>query len=259
MNLLKIFNSIKKFFPQKDKTSFPGEWDRQTQKQVERIVGCGIRNPRMLQQAFRHASYPSCSQDNGLPSNERLEFLGDAVLDLIMREFLYLRYPLKDEGALTKIRSVLASKPVLAQKAKELDLGKFLLLSPGEEKSGGRQKDSILANTLESLIGAFYLDVGLVPARNFVLKIFSGSWESLPKESRRRNFKGDLLEYCQKEYKRVPSYRLTKQEGAEHRRRYTIEVRVMGKKWGIGKGYSKKQAEQRAAERALRKITPEIK
>lgn len=254
MNLFKALGSIKRLFIFKDKTSFPGEWDRETRKQVERIVGCRIKDSRILQQAFRHASYPSCSQDNGLPSNERLEFLGDAVLDLIMREFLYLRYPLKNEGALTKIRSVLASKPVLAQKAKELDLGAFLLLSPGEEKSGGRQKDSILANTLESLIGALYLDVGLTPVRGFVLKIFSGSWESLPRESQRRNFKGDLLEYCQKEYKRVPSYRLTKQEGAEHRRRYTIEVRVMGKRWGVGKGYSKKQAEQRAAERALKKI-----
>lgn len=257
MSFSDLFSHFKNILSFKRSSSLQRKWDRATRKQVERMIGCRIHNLDLLQLAFRHASSPVCSMKNGLPSNERLEFLGDAVLELVMRDLLYRHDPGKDEGALTKIRSVLASQPVLAQKARELNIGAFINMSPGEEKSGGRHKDSILSDTLEAVIGAVYLDRGLRKSRKFILRIFGDSWEALSRKSQTRNFKGEFLEYCQQLHKKTPVYRITKQEDVEHRKHYTVEVRLDSIIVGVGTGYSKKQAEQRAAEKAMLKMEEE--
>lgn len=258
MSLLRFLSKFKKIVVSEKRLSSPAKWDSTTRKHVEKIIGSRIHDVDLLQQAFRHSSSPVCSMKNGLPSNERLEFLGDAVLELVMRELLYQHDPGKDEGALTKIRSVLASQPVLAQKARELNIGVYITMSSGEEKSGGRHKDSILSDTLEALIGAVFLDRGLKVAKKFILNIFGNNWETLAKKSQTRNFKGEFLEHCQQLHKKVPVYRITKQEGVEHRKRYTVEVRLNGTVVGVGIGYSKKQAEQKAAEKALVNVEEQI-
>lgn len=217
-------------------------------------VGYKIRDKKVFINALFHSSFSNSLKDNDFQSNERLEFLGDGVLNLAIGEFLYRRYPESSEGELTKMRSVLASQKVLAKKGQELNLGRYVILGPGEEKTGGRKKGSILADTLEAVIGAIYLERGPKSAKKFIERNILNEYQIILSGFDVKNYKGELLEYCQQNHIKIPKYNLKEERGAEHLKTYIIEVKIKGEVLGIGEGPSKKEAEQKAAEMALRNL-----
>ena len=195
-------------------------------------------------------THPSCNATHG--DNQRLEFLGDAVLDLIVAEALYQRLPGQDEGVLDRARASLVNGRSLANKAKELHLGDRIQVSESQRKHHPEPSDAMLEDALEALIGAIYLDGGMEGARDFVLRIFEDRLESLEADSDQRNPKSQLQEWVQKHHNgAVPEYRLLRSEGPDHKRRYTANVLLEGKEIGQGEGSSIKGAEMAAAEVAL--------
>ena len=212
-----------------------------------------VRDTSLFSTALRHSSHESVELRSA-ESYERLEFLGDAVLDMGVAYFLYQAYPTANEGDLTQMRSRLVSQTALAHCARRLRLGRFIVLGSGEIKTGGKQKDSILSDSVEAIIGALYLDGGDTAALNFIQRAIMDDIDNLLALVRSRNFKGELLEYCQHKYRTTPRYQLRGQEGLAHSKTYTMEVRINGEIYGNGVGSSKKEAEQRAAEKALATI-----
>lgn len=225
-----------------DWTSFQGD------------IGYKIKDKKAFVNALLHSSFSNSHKDDDFQSNERLEFLGDGVLNLAIGEFLYRRFPGNSEGELTKMRSVLASQKVLAKKGQELNLGRYVILGPGEEKTGGREKDSILADTLEAVIGAIYLERGPKSAKKFIEKNILNEYQIILSGFDVKNYKGELIEYCQQNHIRIPKYNLKEERGAEHLKIYIMEVKIKGEVLGIGEGPNKKEAEQKAAEMALRNL-----
>ena len=215
-----------------------------------------VRNglPRMedefLQQAFSHPSYVRELQQPAAFSNQRLELLGDAVLDLVMAEYLYHRYPEEPEGELTRRKAAMVRRTALAQIAQSLGLGELLLLGHGEEETGGRHKASLLADALEALIGAIYLAAGWKVAQKFILKHF----EPLLSQGAHADdfdYKSQLQQVVQARAKSLPNYETVRVSGPPHERMFEAEVRFRGHSLGRGQGGSKRVAEQRAAEEAL--------
>lgn len=195
-------------------------------------------------------THPSCDAAHG--DNQRLEFLGDAVLDLIIAEALYHRLPGQDEGALDRARASLVNGRSLAAKAIELNLGGRIQVSESQRKHHPEPSDAMLEDALEALIGAIYLDGGMEAARDFVLRLFEDRLESIEAVSDQRNPKSQLQEWAQKHHNgAVPEYALLRSEGPDHQRRYTASVLLDGKKIGQGEGSSIKGAEMAAAEIAL--------
>jgi ribonuclease-3 len=190
-----------------------------------------------------------------LQSNERLEFLGDAVLGLVVNEFLYEEFEGKEEGDLTKIKSLLVCGATLARVGDRLGLGEHLFLSRSEAGTGGRKRESILADATEAVIGAIYLDGGLEKAREFISRTILINVEATLEEGSHRNYKSLLQETLQARYKVPPRYRVTYTTGPDHARRFTVKVTLKGTVLGVGSGTSKKQAEQRAAESALGRLS----
>ncbi len=212
-----------------------------------------FRNRSLLRQALTHRSY--LNEDGGnLESNERLEFLGDAVLGMIITDELFQKFSECSEGELTKIKSNLVCRSMLAKKAREICLGDYLYLSVGEEKSGGRNRESILANTFEALLGAMFLDGGFKRVRNFVHNKFLDDIENMIDRGYYKNYKSWLLEYLQARGKEVPRYRVRNESGPDHRKEFEVEVVVDGVVMGVGRGKSKKMAEQEAASRAIDRL-----
>ena len=204
----------------------------------------------LLRQALTHKSFmgESCQ----LCSNERLEFLGDSVLGMVVSEHLYARFTEKREGELAKAKAVAVSEPILAEAAKKIGIPDALLLSAGEESSGGRSRPSILADAFEAVIAAVYLGRGYDAAREMILKALGPILEDVEREEHRRNFKSVLQELSQSLYKRAPKYVVVCESGADHDKTFIVEVRLDGRPLGQGSGKSKKQAEQAAAYEALR-------
>jgi len=223
-------------------------------KSFQKDISYKVKNKERFVSAFLHSSFSNVTKGNNFQSYERLEFLGDAVLDLAIGDFLFRKYPNKSEGELTQIKSVLVSKKVLAKKAQELNLGKYIILGPGEEKTGGREKDSILEDIFESIIGAIYLESGLKAAKKFVKRNIFKESKHILSGNDVKNYKGELIEYCQQNLLKIPRYSVKKQRGAEHLKIYTINVKIDGKILGTGEGTSKKEAEQKAAEEALKNL-----
>lgn len=199
-------------------------------------------------QAVIHSSY--ANERGGLISNERLEFLGDAVLQLVTSDYLYQKFPTRPEGDLTKIRAALVCEANLARRAQDMQLGRFLKLGKGEEISGGRERASLLADAYEALLGAIYLEDGLEKARELVYERLNV--EINQPESWVRDPKSELQELVQKRDLSV-SYVLVSEEGPDHRKRFQVQVMVGEQCMGEGSGFSKKEAEQAAALQALRK------
>jgi ribonuclease-3 len=220
----------------------------------QHVLGMRFSEPALLRKALTHRSYLQGNGDNVEHSNERLEFLGDSVLELIVNEHLYRRYTGKREGDLTKMKSLLVSKGVLARRARAMNLGKFILLSEAEQEAGGRRRASILADTWEAVLGAIYLDRGLDEARRFVETNLLSRAEAILADRAHTNFKNILQELVQAEYKTHPRYRTSSEEGPDHEKVFTVEVIVHGKSLGDGKGSNKKQAEQEAARSALLRL-----
>lgn len=220
--------------------------------ELQQVLGFRFSQPLLLRKALTHRSFLQGNGDNVEHSNERLEFLGDSVLELIVNEHLYRRYPGKREGDLTKMKSLLVSRGVLARRARAMNLGEFVLLSDSEHEAGGRRRASILADTWEAVLGAIYIDQGLEEARRFVQANLLSGAESILSDRAHTNFKNILQELVQAEYKTHPRYRTSSEEGPDHEKVFTVEVIVHGKSLGDGRGTNKKQAEQEAARAALR-------
>lgn len=210
-----------------------------------------FKDKKLLCQALKHRSYLTFSGESRSASNERLELLGDSVLGLIVTEFLYEKYPLKTEGILTNYKSLLVSGRLLAEIAKEFNLGQYLLLNESEERTGGRKRRSLLADAVEALIGAIYLDGGLEPARTFIHQNITWRLEELLQDGYLRNNKSLLQEHCQSLGMKGPFYKTEREDGPDHKKWFTVSVTVDRTKIGYGEGSSKKRAEQQAASKAL--------
>ncbi|HMW32643.1 MAG TPA: ribonuclease III [bacterium] len=221
---------------------------------LSRVLGVRIENPKLYIQALKHRSFLNVSNEKHFSSYERMEFLGDAILSTITAEFLFQKYPESDEGFLTKGKSHLVNKKTLAHKAEALGLGQFIVMSDGEERSGGRSRSSILSDVFEALIAAVYLDHGYHTARKFVLDTLLCDTERILQSEMNSNFKGDLLEYTQGKDLGIPQYIVVSETGPEHQKEFTIQVAVKDTILGCGKGLSKKEAEQQAAKEALQRI-----
>lgn len=204
----------------------------------------------LVEQAFVHPSYLNENPGFALPSNERLEFLGDAVLNLVVAEWLYGEFPELAEGALTEMRASLVRRETLAELASALKLGDRLLLGQGEETNGGRCKPSNLANALEALLGALYLEEGPQEARGFVLHHLREELTAIKAGKRAANYKALLQELVQAQGRPAPVYNLVEATGPDHDRQFTVEILVEGEALGTGQGKSKKAAESQAARAA---------
>lgn len=220
------------------------------EKEIEKALKVRFKNPDLLENAFVHRSYLNEDPDFPLPSNERLEFLGDAVLEQIVSDFLYHSFPALPEGELTALRAALVRTESLAEEAQRLGLGKELRLSKGEEASGGRGNPYLLANTFESLIGALYLDQGLEKTKEFVSReLLYKAKESL--QAGTKDPKSRLQEITQARFGITPTYRVAEEWGPAHDHHFRSAVYLKDKKIGEGEGRSKKEAEEKAAQSAL--------
>lgn len=219
--------------------------------QLEQLIEYRFQNQRILVQALTHPSFVHEDSGNDIGDYQRLEFLGDAVLGLLLAELLYERYPEWDEGALSQLRSRLAGQDVLADRARRLKIGDFLLLGRGEEQTAGREKDSILADGLEALIAALYRDGGLQAARTQVVRLFDELAAAPDALSLGRDTKSELQEYLSSHGYPAPEYRLSEESGPPHDRLFTFQIMIGDGVAGTGQGKSKKSAQQAAAAEAL--------
>lgn len=225
---------------------------------LERKINITFKNKDHLKNAFIHRSYLNENRDFHLPSNEKIEFLGDSVLSLITSVYLYEKYPEFEEGDYTEIKSSIVKTGSLAQAAIDLSLGDYLYLSKGEELSGGRKNTNILADCFEALIGAIFLDQGFEVANNFVIEhLFKEVLGDIIKKGEYLSAKSRLQEIAQAKHRAIPQYRILKTEGPEHKRIFTMAVVLNKKKLGVGKGFSKKEAEEKAASSALKIVLGE--
>jgi len=218
---------------------------------LQNRIGYRFRDTYLLIEALKHRSYTYARGERGTTSNERLEFLGDAVLDLLVTEHLYRTFRDKREGELTQIRSSVVSKRVLAYKAMGLCLGEYLRLSESEEDAGGRTRTSILGDAYEALLGAMYLDGGLDPVRRFLQGEILDDVEQFASDEAFFNYKSALLEWTQGEGKGHPVYSVKSEQGPDHKKTFIVEVTIQGQCFGKGMGKNKKSAEQMAAKETL--------
>lgn len=221
---------------------------------LEKDLGYSFSDSALLLRCLTHVSY---GRDQGKDHNEILEFLGDAVLDLAVSELLMRRFPEKSEGDLSRMRASLVNSVVLAEKAKELDLGKLLHMAKGEEHSGGRKKESILAGAFEAVLGGIYWDGGYEAARRVVEKYFAADIKE--KNLGLQDYKTRLQEISQMLFHAPPAYRLVAETGPDHEKRFVTEISVGGKMLGRGEGRSKKLSEQQAAKAALEELKDSAK
>jgi ribonuclease-3 len=226
-------------------------------KAIEKIIRYKFHDKNYLSAAFKHKSYLIIHREPSHKSNERLEFLGDAVLDLVVTEFLFRELPHESEGVLSKIKSVLVSRKVLAQIISDMDLGRYLLMNRGEEQTGGRNRMSNMANLYESILGAIYMDGRLKAAEKFISFTLLDSYDTFISDQDHINYKSLLLEYAQSEGLGIPRYILLKESGPDHEKHFEIEVSLADEHSATGKGKSKKIAEQNSARNLLEIIAPE--
>lgn len=216
--------------------------------ELEKEIGYVFQNRAILKQALTHSSYANEQKIRKNGDYERLEFLGDAVLELISSEFLFKEHPDMTEGKLTKLRSSLVCEPALAQCAKEINLGSYMLLGKGEESTGGRYRESITSDVMEALIGALYLDGGFQAARDFIYKYILSDIE---KRILFYDSKTVLQEIIQTKPNQKLVYELIDEIGPDHNKEFVVEALLNGKKIGLGQGKTKKAAEQKAAYEAI--------
>ncbi|MDL2301254.1 ribonuclease III [Lachnospiraceae bacterium OttesenSCG-928-D06] len=215
---------------------------------LEERIGYVFQKKELLKQALTHSSYSNEQRINKFANYERIEFLGDAILELVSSDFLYFKYPDMPEGELTKMRASMVCEPSLAFCAKDLELGKFLLLGKGEESTGGRNRDSITSDAMESVIGAIYLDGGMEPAKAFIYRFILSDLEN---KQLFYDSKTNLQEEIQGKWKKDFGYVLVEESGPEHDKIFRVEVVMETEVIGEGVGRTKKAAEQQAAYQAL--------
>ena len=219
----------------------------------ERIV-YRFRNTQLITQALTHSSYLYQSNKKEGEDNERLEFLGDSVIEIVVSHLLLTRFPHLAEGGLSKTRAALVNEATLASIARGLRLGATLRLGRGEEETGGRGKNSILAGGIEALAAAVYLDGGYEEAFRVIEKLYAPLLEGMKEELQDQDFKTRLQEFTQSRLNSTPHYIVTDEEGPDHDKTFEVIISIGGKTYGMGRGRSKKEAEQRAAEETLRSL-----
>ena len=223
-------------------------------EELEEIIGYYFKNKHYLTQALTHSSYANENRERHLPDNERLEFLGDSILGFVVAEYLYRNFPDKPEGELTRIRADLVCERNLAEAAATIELGSYLLLGHGEEQGGGRKRDSIVSDAMESVIAASFMDGGFAAAEEIIDRLILSN---IPK-GRPRNFDYTTAfqELVQRKKDQQIHYELTGESGPDHDKHFEVEVLLNGKAVGHGVGSSKKRAEQAAAEAAIEALFP---
>ena len=225
-------------------------------KDLEEAIGYRFKNITLLQNALTHSSYANERWHNSLLSNERLEFLGDSILGMVVAEYLYKQFPDRPEGELTKMRADMVCESSLAAIAETIGLGKHLLLGHGEDRLGGRNRASILADAVEAVIAASYLDGGMVAAEGFIRRFVL---TNVPiKRMQNTDYKTALQELVQQKKHQNLSYELTGESGPDHEKVFCVDVLLNEKCVGTGTGSSKKRAEQAAAQSALKALYPEF-
>jgi ribonuclease-3 len=222
------------------------------QTPLEKALGIRFKQSALREAALTHRSF---AFEQSLPTtNERLEFLGDAVLGLVVTDLVYRAFPERSEGELAKLRAAMVNMTTLADVARQLDLGETVLLGKGEEQSGGRDKASILADALEAVLGAIYLDQGLKPAAALIERLFWPRIAAYVRGEGERDYKTILQELAAQDLGRMPEYRVA-ERGPDHEKEFTATVYVAGRELGRGTGRSKKEAEQRAAREAYDRLS----
>lgn len=215
---------------------------------LQSIIGYKFKNPQLLSHALTHSSYANEKHWDKTKCNERLEFLGDAVLEVISSDFLFRNYPSMPEGEMTKLRASLVCEPTLAYCAEAISLGNYLLLGKGEELTGGRKRPSVVSDAMEAVIGAIYLDGGLANAKEFIDRFILNDIEH---KQLFYDSKTILQEMVQAQFKEILYYELIKEEGPDHNKSFEVCAKVGGREIGRGSGRTKKAAEQMAAYRGL--------
>ncbi len=221
---------------------------------LQELLGVTFSEPSLLEQAVVHSSYINENPDLVSGHNERLEFLGDAILGFIVAEELYQEFPDLSEGEMTKLRAALVRRDTLARVARAVRLGDFLYLGRGEEASGGRGKTPNLAGALEAVIAAAYLDQGEAVTRDLVLRLLGEEWARAVSQGTGVDYKSRLQELTQSRFQSIPAYRLVAEAGPDHDKRFTVEVMADDMVLGMGTGKSKKLAETEAARSALERL-----
>jgi ribonuclease-3 len=220
---------------------------------IQQRIGHTFNNAELLERALTHKSY--ANENRVSYHNERMEFLGDAVLSLVISEYLMTVCPDSTEGELSRLRAAVVSEPALAAVSREIGLGDYLLLGKGEDQTGGRNKDSLLADSLEALIAAVYQDAGIDSAESLVIRLFEEAIKKTSASGGSLDYKTELQERCQEQLKQLPEYRIVSETGPDHQKQFAMEVWIKGQLSGSGTGKSKKEAEQRAAKEALEKLS----
>lgn len=216
--------------------------------------GFRFHDRMLLQTAFTHSSYVNESSDNELSDNERLEFLGDSILEFVVSEILYMRFPEASEGVLTGMRAALVRRETLARFARQLHLGDFLMLGHGEEESGGRKRPATLCATFEAVIGAMYLDLGVEAVRRFVEPFVEADLDRVQGLAARKDPKSRLQEWAQGNFGLPPRYRVVDSTGPDHDKEFVTQVTISDGRYGIGVGRSKQESSQAAAAMALDRL-----
>lgn len=226
-------------------------------EELEESLGYRFKNGKLLLDALTHKSYHHENPGETREHNERLEFLGDSVVGLVIAEKLFLNEAFFSEADMSKMKSYLVKESVLYQVASKLALGRYLLLGKGEETSGGRQKKSVLSDGLEALVGAVFLDSDYETARAIIVTLFRDEIPGVLQRKEGHDYKSELQEKCQGLFGTLPEYRIVKLEGEEHRRIFTAEVRINKELYGGGTGKSKKESQMAAAKEALERLPHE--
>lgn len=224
---------------------------------LEEALSHRFADPELLQVALTHSSYVNENPDIASADNERLEYLGDAVLDFLVADWLFRAFPQLSEGDMTNLRALLVREETLAKLAQRLHLGEHLLLGRGEEESGGRRRAHNLCAAFEAVVGALYLDGGIAPVRDVVIPLMQPELHRVLREHAVRDAKSLLQEWTQARYHVTPTYVTVKEEGPDHAKQFTVQVLVNDEVWGSGKGRSKQAAAQRAAQAALARLESE--
>jgi ribonuclease-3 len=225
--------------------------------ELEGILGVEFDDKSLLKRALTHRSYLNEHPDSAFEDNERLEFLGDAVLDFLTGEYLYHRFPELAEGPLTNLRSSLVRREALAQFADQVGMGQYLLLGHGEAASGGRQRPANLCATFEAVVGALYLDQGIQAVRDFVEPLIGPEVIHILQEQLDKDDKSRLQELAQGKLHCTPHYSTVDENGPDHAKVFTVQVSICGQVYGQGRGHSKQQAAQAAAQQALERLEAE--
>jgi ribonuclease-3 len=253
--LWKIFNKWKKTL---NKNHIQQSLTKEKYRELEKLIGSSIKNRTYFVQALVHRSFLEENEDY-MFSNERLEYLGDSVLNLIIGEYLFSKFPAEEEGFLTKVRAKMVNRNALNITAENIQLADFLLLSSNVSQNVISNSKSILSDALEALIGAIYLDSGLEACKKFIIRVIADPILEEGEHLIDENYKSQLLEIAQANKLSTPIYDIIREEGPHHARVFTVEVLIDDLQYGVGKGMSKKSAEQNAAKLALIKLTATLK